>query len=250
VNDGSTDGTSEKIADKYPGVKVLEGNGQLWWSASTNLGVKYALSLSGSQKDFILTLNNDLVVRENYLAEFFSAAGRFPDTLIGSLAVDIEAPDTIHYAGTIWNSRTSVYRRVKMLSRDELLGSRQGLLSTSLLPGRGTLIPVPVFKKIGLYDHRQFPHYMGDEDFALRARKAGYKLGIWAGAIVYSHIHETGMMQQKKNFRYYRDFFTSIKSHGNSRYRWNWAKRHARVHPLLYFVLDLARQIRTLVLKD
>jgi GT2 family glycosyltransferase len=79
VNDGSADGAAKKIADKYPGVKVLEGDGQLWWSASTNLGVEYALSLSGSQKDFILTLNNDLVVRENYLADLISAAGRFPE---------------------------------------------------------------------------------------------------------------------------------------------------------------------------
>ncbi|MBA4166794.1 MAG: glycosyltransferase family 2 protein [Chitinophagaceae bacterium] len=242
VNDGSSDDTTNILAIEFPGVKVLEGDGQLWWSASTNLGVECALSLSASHNDFILTLNNDLVVKENYLQELISAANKFTGTLIGSLSYNVDAPDTIHYTGTRWNSRTATYRPATDINTPiSQLVELDTLLPTNLLPGRGTLIPVSVFKKIGLYDHKVFPQYMGDEDFSLRARKEGYKLGVSARAAVYSHIHETGLTGRKKNFRYYINFYTSIKSYANLSKRWSWAKRHANVHPYLYFTLDVVR---------
>ena len=143
VNDGSSDNTSAIIQERFPAVKVLEGSGNLWWSASTNLGVEYVLGVSENTDDFILTLNNDLVVKENYLDEMIAAANAFPDTMIGSLTVDIHSPGSIHYLGTTWNSRTAVYRPAmnRSISVAEL-SCKDTLLPTSLLPGRGNAHPV------------------------------------------------------------------------------------------------------------
>jgi GT2 family glycosyltransferase len=250
VNDGSTDETSEILRAKFPMVKVLEGNGTLWWTGSTNLGIEHVLDQPANQDDFILTLNNDLVVNENYLQEMVNAAARFPRTIIGSLSMNINKPSSIHYAGTRWNSRTATYRPAtdRNIPLTELQ-KNNNLLSTDLLPGRGTLIPIRVFKEIGLYDQINFPQYMGDEDFALRAKKAGYKLGVSPLAIVYSHIGETGLGSRKKSFRYYIDYYTSLRSHANVSRRWKWAKRHANVSPYLYFSLDFARITMSLLIK-
>lgn len=251
VDDGSTDGTSGIISSANSHVILLQGDGNLWWTGSTNLGVKHAIAMSDSDHDCILTLNNDLTVKENYLAELISAAQQFPDTLIGSASVDINAPDTIHYAGTKWNSRTAAYRSA--IARETTypdLVKKGKLIPTDLLPGRGVLIPITIFKKIGLYDQKHFPHYMADEDFALRAKKAGFKLGISTGAVVHNHVHATGLKHKKKNMQYYIDVFTSMRSPANSTYRWNWAKRHASIPPPLYFTIDLMRILKSLLFKS
>ena len=41
VDDGSTDGTSKMIKNDFPKVILIETEGNLWWSESTNLGIKH-----------------------------------------------------------------------------------------------------------------------------------------------------------------------------------------------------------------
>jgi GT2 family glycosyltransferase len=44
--------------------------------------------------------------------------------------------------------------------------------------GRGVLIPRVVIEKVGNYDSISFPHYGGDNDFSLRAKKNGVRMFI------------------------------------------------------------------------
>ena len=58
VDDGSTDGTLDMLARDFPSTVVLRGDGDLWWTAATNLGVAWALKRA-TDADYVLTLNND-----------------------------------------------------------------------------------------------------------------------------------------------------------------------------------------------
>src|SRR5258707_1027535 len=87
IDDGSTDGTSEFVKENYPDVTVLTGDGNLWWTGATNLGVRYALKICGPD-DYVLTLNNDTVLPAKYLEIMMSLARRVPKALIGSIARD------------------------------------------------------------------------------------------------------------------------------------------------------------------
>src|ERR1022692_2974038 len=64
VDDASPDGTGERLARDYPNVTVLRGNGHLWWTEGTNLGVRYALEQGF---DYVLTINNDTCVSPDFL---------------------------------------------------------------------------------------------------------------------------------------------------------------------------------------
>ena len=71
VDDGSTDGTSEMVQLLYPDTILLKGDGNLWWAGSVNKGIRYALSVCQSD-DYILTLNDDLIVPPVYISNLLS----------------------------------------------------------------------------------------------------------------------------------------------------------------------------------
>jgi GT2 family glycosyltransferase len=73
-----------------------------------------------------------------------------------------------------------LYRRIRVLKIGDSL------------PGRGTLVTITAFMETGFYDTCSFPHYFGDEDFALRAKKLGYSLHVSQKAVLASHVAMTG----------------------------------------------------------
>jgi GT2 family glycosyltransferase len=243
IDDGSSDGTSEYIQKHYKKVILLKGNGNLWWTGATNLGVQRALELSTSPDDFILTINNDLFIEEQYLANIINAYSKNRTALIGSITVDINSPKEVHFAGVRWNRYTAKYRSiVKFKSLLKELQDKYETIETDLLPGRGVLIPIKCFRELGLYDVENFSHYMADEDFSLRCKRSGYNLLIATNAVVFSHTEETGLKPERENrgFGFWKANFTSIKSPNNIKNRWNWARKNTPV-PALYFLLDFAR---------
>ncbi|MFW0716672.1 glycosyltransferase family 2 protein [Pedobacter sp. N23S346] len=245
VDHGSTDGTAAIIKENFPQVIVLQGNENMWWTAATNLGVKYALS---QQAAYILTLNNDLEVCWDYISSLLKVASIHPKTIIGSISVDIADLQKVIFAGTSYNLWTASYKsKVNLSLRYDDLRQAYQTIKTDLLPGRGTLIPAEVFYDIGLFDQKNFPHYAADEDFSLRARKHGYSLIISTEALVYSYVQETGLAFERFSLPYLIKIFSSIKSPRNLKIRWRWALRHSKTPAPLYFMIDFARMVAGIV---
>src|SRR5450756_1670023 len=67
IDDGSTDGSSQWIAENYPGVHLLQGDGNLWWSGATNKGARFAIE--HLQSDYILLWNDDIAPDNDYFLE-------------------------------------------------------------------------------------------------------------------------------------------------------------------------------------
>ena len=89
IDDGSTDGTGEMIEKEFPDVILLKGDGDLWWTGATNLGVEYALTQAG-QGDYILTLNNDTELAPDFIERMMGYAIENPEALLGAYALDID----------------------------------------------------------------------------------------------------------------------------------------------------------------
>jgi GT2 family glycosyltransferase len=240
VDHGSTDDTGELIKTNFPEVLVINGANNLWWAGATNLGIKRAL-LVAQNDDLILTLNNDLELSDNYLQEMMDLHTQFPHALIGSVSVDINQPEKVLFAGIKWNSVSAKYKPSTTPNKSfTQLKKCYPYISSDLLPGRGTLIPVQAFSKIGFFDEDNFPHYGADEDFSLRCKKAGYKI-IVATACVKSHMDATGLNINKKlSGKLFIKSLGSVKSPNNAMIRWHWAKKHTKI-PVLYFSFDMGR---------
>jgi GT2 family glycosyltransferase len=240
VDDGSTDGTADYIGENYPDIVILRGDGNLWWTGATNLGVGYALQCC-RESDYILTLNNDTLLPPAYLETMLFLAREAPRTLIGSIARDYHRRDVSVDEGVAirWFSA----KRIKLKAPSQDNGSSL-FYAVFALTGRGTLIPVSVFRELGLYDAQSFPHYAADYDFSLRARKAGYDLLLHPKCYLYSRTDLTGIsnLRNKVSFAAWLRSFNSIKSPNNLKIRLRFGLRHPP--PLCrptYIVCDLLR---------
>lgn len=225
VDDGSSDGTGEMIEREFPEVVLLKGGGNLWWTGATNMGVEYALR-DGCQDDHILTLNDDTLVRPDYLQILLDSAQSRPDSLIGSISVSGEDESTVVDAGVRINWLTAKYTNLGEGRGYNKLREGPLIHRVDVLPGRGTLIPAGVFRKIGLYDSKHLPHYGADYEFSRRAHVNGYELLINYGAVVVSDVKMTGLNNRinKLGWSDLIGSFFSIRSPNNLMNRWQFAR--------------------------
>jgi N-acetylglucosaminyl-diphospho-decaprenol L-rhamnosyltransferase len=242
VDDGSTDGTAELISEAFKEVKLLRGDGNLWWTGAINVGIRYAM-LRASATDAILIINDDLEVGPDYLEKLYGLWKSMPRTLIGSVTVDIKNPETVYEGGFIVNWWTA---KLIVLNRGEKLCkfNKDYQVDVSFLSGRGTLIPLQVFQDIGLYDDRHFQQ-CGDPELPVRATKAGYRLVVSYSTIV--KIHQTASSNVNVS-NYYslkdlRGYFFSIKSDCRLKYRFFFAIKTAKnpLQGLSFLIFDLLR---------
>lgn len=192
IDDGSTDGSEISIRESFPEVVILKGDGNLWWSGATNLGVKYALEHNA---DYVLTLNNDTLAPPDYLEKMIYWATRTPKSIIGSMAIDEETGQTV-FAGERVDWRRARY--IPLLDFQKPGGSI-GLHEVTHLPGRGTLIPRSVFESVGYYDQENMPQYAADFDLTHRASRQGYRIFCNYDAKLTIFPMESGGKELRKN---------------------------------------------------
>ncbi|MBI5762503.1 MAG: glycosyltransferase family 2 protein [Planctomycetes bacterium] len=185
VDGGSTDGTPERIAAAFPQVTVVRGDDSLWWTGATALGVDAALEVAGAG-DFILFLNNDTEVGTDYLQKLVACSERHGRVLVGSLNVSMDTPPVVVDSGVRWDwaSVSSAQLPVEAGAIDTT--------DVTTLSGRGMLVPVEVFQKIGNVDARRLPHYAADYEFSMRAARAGFRLAFSYEAVVRVNTTITG----------------------------------------------------------
>lgn len=182
VVDGSTDGTLDLLAEKYPDIEIVNGTGDWWWTKSVNKGIETALKY---RPDGILLLNDDVVLPPNYLREIMKAAGENPGSLIGSAVKDILTGEYAFIGANLDWKKVWRFDLLKYYGNVNL----PEYIPVNNLPGRGLLVPSTVFSSIGLFDKR-FPQQHSDADFSIRANKAGYGLFVSTRAFLYSHVDE------------------------------------------------------------
>jgi GT2 family glycosyltransferase len=219
VDDGSTDGTSCSIELNYPDAIVLHGDGDLWWSGGTNMGVTRALE---DGADYILTINDDAVMEPDFLTQMVAIARRNPKFIVGCRMQCQDRP------GEIWSIGSELALRAGTLFRLNFAGQRWETIKDKLpnpypvqtLAGNGVLIPRAVFEQVGLYDAGHMPQYHADSDLVMRAREHGFQPVVALDSVLYNHILEKPLVDNridlilsKKSDRYWRAIWATLRRH-------------------------------------
>lgn len=189
VDDGSVDGTSEIVRRNYPECTIIHGDGNWWWTKSTNVAIKEALDMSS---DAILIMNNDSFIEKDYIQNVHDAIQKNPKAIIGSMDITYEEPKRIFFSGIKkihwWKAKSIAYHNTYVPYNPAMTGLHKSIC----LNGRGTIIPAYVFKEIALLDEINLPQYASDFDFTIRADRAGIPCYISWDLKVYSIVGTTG----------------------------------------------------------
>jgi GT2 family glycosyltransferase len=178
VDDGSTDGTAEALAEQHPDVTVIKGDGNLWYTAGTNVGLKAALE---RQPDYILAINNDSEFDPLFLQHMLSTATSNPKTVVGGVLVSWDDRKRVFQVAPKWNVWWGGMRHWVKQSLDTL---PEKAWEVELIVGNCVLFPAEAVRQVGLMDAKHLPQY-GDAEYTPRMRKAGWRLMVDPRARVY-----------------------------------------------------------------
>lgn len=215
-DDGSTDDTSPLIKEQFPEVVLLSGDGNLWWTGGMNATVSYVLE-NAKEGDYIYTLNNDTELLEDTIIESLNIAKPYKGSaIIGSLNVFYSDPTKVEPSAFKFSrGLLPVVKRVNSWAQD-INSIPVDNLSVDGLAGKGVLIPVQVFKKIGLYDFDRLPQYHADLEFSIRAMKNDIDVIINYRSKLLSHVEQTGLGSRANAPRlkdFVKSFFTLRSPH-------------------------------------
>lgn len=193
VDSGSTDSTVSYIRKRYPQAVLIKGNNTWWWTRATNEGIVWASSRAKTG-DFVLLLNNDCYFGPNYLKDMLSIAKTNPRAIVGSLCLDIDNPTKVVEGGIRLDWKSGLVIPLTSVNGDSIgeYSKKRIIDKIDALPGKGTLIPIKVFKQIGTFEVKRLPHYLADYEFTFRAKQHNYKLLIYSKLVVWHHRAATG----------------------------------------------------------
>lgn len=178
VDDGSTDGTSDAILERYPSVEIIHGDGNLWYTAATNRGIQAALL---RRPDCILTSNDDQVFHYQSLQRLVRCLQQNHGCVIGALLLDWNHPEHVMATDARWNTWYGGWRHSRDLTAWQVPASPW---EVEIIVGNCVLFPTEAIEQMGLMNEKALPMY-GDAEYTPRMRRAGWKLLIEPRAYVW-----------------------------------------------------------------
>lgn len=161
TDDGSTDGTLEAVENLFPQVKVLHGDGTLFWNRGMNLAWTEATKYKNF--DYFLWLNNDTILIDNAIQDMLLISEQKHNSIIVGTTIAFETTQSYVYT---YGGRINNKEYPLIIPNGEMQ-------VCSTFNGNCVLIPNVVYKSIGGLD-TYFRHSFGDFEYGLRATKLGF----------------------------------------------------------------------------
>jgi GT2 family glycosyltransferase len=166
VDDGSTDGTTEAVLQTYPQVKMIPGDGSLFWNGGMRVAFGEAIK---ADPDYYLWFNDDTDLYPNAVAKLLSTYQSLSDrgeanSIIVGATCDPET-GKLTYGGMV---QSSWWHPLKF----QLIQPTQDPQPCHTMNGNCVLIPQKVARLVGNLDPN-FIHSTGDLDYGLRVRQGG-----------------------------------------------------------------------------
>jgi GT2 family glycosyltransferase len=170
TDDNSKDGTSEALIRKYPKIRLLKGNGSLYWNGGMRLAWEEAFK---EKYDFFLWLNDDTFLYPDTLQRMLDTHAKcMSDTEKAGIVVGSTHDETgrTSYGGEVQKSRMRPLTLMK-------IDPKEVAQSCDTFNGNCVLISHKAAMVLGNLD-AGFVHAMGDTDYGLRAKQAGIPMWV------------------------------------------------------------------------
>ena len=165
VDDGSIDGTYEKVTKNYPSVQIIQGTGQLFWTGSIAMGMSHALK---QDADYIFWLNHDCRPASGAADELKKA---LESAKVGCAGASCHIAGYPEYGV---NPGLRCNRAVGNVAKDQIL-------EVDAVNGNFVAFRADVVRDVGLPNFKRFPHY-GDSPYTYKINKRGFKVLVVGSA--------------------------------------------------------------------
>ncbi|MEE9394037.1 MAG: glycosyltransferase family 2 protein [Planctomycetota bacterium] len=180
VDNGSTDGSLDRVRREHPGCHLIENQENLGFGTACNQGFELANSLA---VDFVFLLNNDARLEPETLGELVKAAMRHESA--GLFAGKILYPD-----GRLWCAGVDIGFFPNLQNLRGFGQKDRGQFDSEevvdALTGCGLLIRSSLLKVLNGFDE-QFFVYVEDIDLCARAHAAGFS-AVYAPRARMTHL--------------------------------------------------------------
>lgn len=232
-DDASSDGTAEAVVAEFPDTIIVQGDGNAFWNRGLYAAWTRALDLA---PDGYLWLNDDVALNGDALGRLAAAwdqmAAARPDgrfILVGSTR---GSDGAITYGGQKVESSPFALR-LRMVPPDS------DLKGVDTFNGNIVLVPREVVDAIGINDPF-FHHNFGDNDYGLRARRAGIDVRLLQGTLGEC---EANVLKKSRGYGSprlsVRDQWQKVNTHHGLPFRswWRFTRRHSGIWFPLHFLL-------------
>ena len=175
VDNGSNDGSCAFVAARYPWVHLIELPENFGFCKAVNEGIR------ASRSPYVLLLNNDIEVTENFIEEMLSAIKRHPKAFsCAARMIQFHDRDRLDDAGNYYCALGWAYARGK--GKDIHTYEKEEKIFASC--AGAAIYRKKIFDELGYFDEEHFA-YLEDMDVGYRARIYGYENWYAPDAMVY-----------------------------------------------------------------
>ena len=166
------------VERQFPNVQVVPGDGTLWYTEGTNVGMRAALEY---EPDYVLAINDDQVFDANSVRRLVATAERHPRSVVGALLLRWDTPHVAFQVSPKWITRAGGWRH---WVHQTVWTVPKKPWRVELIVGNCVLIPARAIREEGVMNSLRHPNF-GDAEFTPRLRKRGWNLLIEPRARVF-----------------------------------------------------------------
>ena len=163
VDNISSDDSHTKCKKQFPDIKLIQNKKNLGYCGGNNVGIKEA------KGEFIVILNPDTIVEENWLDEMFNAFNEFGDGLYQPKIISLNESDIIQSTGNMIHTFGFGFARDK---GGKIIKKKEEIEKIGYASGTCLFTTKKVLEKVGLLDEFLFL-YHDDLDLGWRAAQIG-----------------------------------------------------------------------------
>lgn len=158
IDNGSTDGTAEYIAEHFPEMQLVQPGSNLGFGAANNIGLRKALD---GKYDFAYLLNQDAWLEADTIDKLLAAA----------------SPEYGILSPTQNNANGKIDRRFGKKCKKAVGDFIDGVVEVRFVMAAHWLVSREAIEAVGGFSPA-FKHYGEDDNWIHRARYFGYKVGV------------------------------------------------------------------------
>ncbi len=200
VDNGSDDGSVERLRREVPSVEVIPNADNLGYAAGANQGISTALDQGATH---VLVINNDAIGTCHFLERMLKVFDEHPSAGVVGCRIDYYGKERIWYGGGYYNSWLGYSRHLRM---DEVEHGPELECEIDFVTGCVMLISADVLKKVGSFDER-FEIYAEDLDLCLRAKREGYEVWYVSSALCYHKVSSSTGVEGSNIMTPFRSYF-------------------------------------------